>query len=205
MKARLYDSVAGRLDRAGFAARRQRLVSELDGDVLEVGAGTGLNIAHYRRAGRVTALEPDPRYARRLRARADDSRVRVEVVEASGEAIPLPDGTVDHVVTSIALCSVTDLAATLAETWRVLRPGGTLEFLEHVRADGRVASWQDRLTPLHRLLAGGCHLNRDPASAIRSAGFRITRLEHLTIPGGHPLIRPAIQGSAVKDPPAHHP
>jgi ubiquinone/menaquinone biosynthesis C-methylase UbiE len=202
VKARLYDIVTGRLDRAGFAARRERLVGELDGEVLEVGAGTGLNLAHYRRADRVTAMEPDARYARRLRARAGDARVPVEVVEASAEAIPLPDNSVDHVVTSIALFSVTDLDASLAEIWRVLRLSGTFEFLEHVRGQGRIATWQDRLTPLHRRMVDGCHLNRDPASAIRRTGFRIERLEHFSIPAGHPLISTAIQGSAVKDPAA---
>jgi ubiquinone/menaquinone biosynthesis C-methylase UbiE len=200
LKARLYDAINGKLDRAGFAARRQRLVGVLDGHVLEIGAGTGLNIAHYHRAGNLTVLEPDNGYARRLRARAAGSKIPARVLTARAEAIPLTDNSVDHVVTSIALCSVADLDATLAEIWRVLRPGGTLEFLEHARGTGRLAAWQDRFTPLQRLVADGCHLNRDPATAISRTGFRIRHLEHFTMPAGHPLIRTAIQGQAVKNP-----
>jgi ubiquinone/menaquinone biosynthesis C-methylase UbiE len=197
MKARLYDLLNGALDRAGFAERRDRLVGTLEGEVLEVGAGTGLNVPRYGRASRVVALEPDRRYARRLVARAGEAGVPIEVVDGRAEALPFPDRTFDHVVTSIALCSVTDLDAALAEIHRVLRPGGSLRFLEHVRGEGRVARWQDRLTPIQRRIADGCHLNRDTAAAIEAAGFRITALERFPLPMGHPLIRPAIQGTAI--------
>jgi len=200
MKARIYDAINGKLDRAGLAARRQRLVRDLEGHVLEIGAGTGLNIAHYQRAGSVTVLEPDVRYTRRLRARAARCQIPVKVVIATAETIPLPDNSFDHVVASIALCSVTDPAAALAEVWRVLRPGGTFESLEHTRGADRLAAWQDRLTPLQRRMADGCNLNRDPATVISDTGFRIRHLEHFTMPAGHPLIKPAIQGYAVKDP-----
>jgi ubiquinone/menaquinone biosynthesis C-methylase UbiE len=118
-------------------------------------------------------------------------------VEGRAEALPFPDRTFDHVVTSIALCSVTDLDAAVAQIHRVLRPGGSLRFLEHVRGEGRVARWQDRLTPIQRRIADGCHLNRDTAAAIEAAGFRITTLERFPLPMGHPLIRPAIQGTAI--------
>ena len=197
MKARIYDLLNGALDRAGFAERRDRLVGTLQGEVLEVGAGTGLNVPRYRRASRVVALEPDRRYARRLVARAGETGAPIEVVEGRAEALPFPDRTFDHVVTSIALCSVTDLDAAVAEIHRVLRPGGSLRFLEHVRGEGRVARWQDRLTPIQRRIADGCHLNRDTAAAIEAAGFRITTLERFPLPMGHPLIRPAIQGTAI--------
>ena len=95
------------------------------------------------------------------------------------------------------LCSVTDLDAALAEIRRVLRPEGSLRFIEHVRGEGGVARWQDRLTPIQRRIADGCHLNRDTAAAIEAAGFRITDVERFPMPAGHRLIRPAIQGTAI--------
>lgn len=197
MKERFYDLLNRPLDRRGFGERRDRLVGALAGDVLEVGAGTGLNLARYR-AGRVSAVEPDSRYLRRLRERAEEAAVPVEVVEGRAEALPFADASFDHVVSSLALCSVADLDAALAEVRRVLRPGGSLAFLEHVRGAGRLARRQDRLTPLQRRLADGCHLNRDVVAAIESAGLRVEELEQFTMPRGHPAIRDAVQGVAVK-------
>jgi len=199
MKERFYDRVAAGLDDAGFRERRERLVGELEGDVLEIGAGTGMNLPRYRRARRVVALEPDARYARRLRERATAATVGVTVVEGTAESLPFPDRSFDHVVTTLALCSVSDLDAALSEVRRVLRGGGTLRFLEHVRAEGRLARWQDRLTPLQRRVADGCHLNRDIEAAVASAGLRIDAIERFTMPPGHPLIKPAIQGAAHAD------
>jgi ubiquinone/menaquinone biosynthesis C-methylase UbiE len=198
VKERFYDFLSGALDRKGFGERRDRLVAELEGDVLEVGAGTGLNIARYRRASRVVALEPDETYARRLRRRAAAASVPVEVVGGRAESLPFPDGSFDHVVTSLSLCSVTDLDQALGEIRRVLRPGGSLRFLEHVRGMGRVATWQDRLTPLQRRVADGCHLNRDTERAIVRAGFRVDELEHFELPAGHPLVKPSVQGIAAR-------
>ena len=198
MKERVYDLLNGGLDRRGFAERRERLVAALEGDVLEIGAGTGLNIPHYRQARRIVALEPGGAYTRRLRERAAQSPIPVEIVEGSAEAIPFPDESFDHVVASLALCSVSGLELTVAEIRRVLRSGGSLEFLEHVRGEGGVARWQDRLTPLQRRIADGCHLNRDTAAAIEGAGFRIDQLERFEMPAGHRLTRPAIQGTALK-------
>jgi ubiquinone/menaquinone biosynthesis C-methylase UbiE len=198
VKERIYDALNGGLDRAGFAERRERLVAGLEGDVLEIGAGTGLNVPHYRRARRVVALEPDLTYTRQLRERAAGSGVPVEIVEGTGEALPFPDASFDHVVTTLALCSVADLGLSLAEIRRVLRSGGSLEFLEHVRGEGGVARWQAWLTPIKRRLADGCRLDRDTAAEVEAAGFRIENLEHFRLPAGHPLVRPAVQGTALK-------
>jgi ubiquinone/menaquinone biosynthesis C-methylase UbiE len=198
IKDRLYDAFAGRLDRKGLGQRRERQVAELSGDVLEVGAGTGLNLPRYRRADRLVALEPDRTYARRLRARAGSAHVPVEVVAGSAEALPFPDRSFGNVVTTLALCSVGDLDVALAEIRRVLRPGGALHFLEHVRGEGGTARWQDRLTPIQRRIADGCHLNRDTAAAIESAGFEMAELERFAMPAGARVIRPAIQGTALR-------
>lgn len=173
-------------------------MEQLSGDVLEIGAGTGLNLPHYEHAARVVAVEPDRVYARRLHARAREARVPVEVVAGRAESLPFPDASFDHAVASLALCSVKDLDAALREIRRVLRPGGSLSFLEHVRGDGHVARWQDRLTPIQRRLAGNCHLNRDTPAAIERAGFRLDELERFPLAGGHTLTRPAAQGVAIK-------
>lgn len=198
IKDRFYDALNRGLNRKGFGQRRERQVAELRGSVLEVGAGTGLNVPRYRQADRLVLLEPDRTYARRLRARAAEAHVPAEVVAGRAEALPFPDESFDHVVTTLALCSVGDLDAGLAEIRRVLRPGGSLHFLEHVRGEGTTARWQDRLTPVHRRIADGCHLNRDTAAAIERGGFRLAELERFELPAGHRLIRPCIQGTAVK-------
>ena len=198
IKDRIYDAFTAGLDRKGFGQRRDRQVAELRGDVLEVGAGTGLNLPRYRSADLLVALEPHRTYSQRLRARAGAAHVPVEVVAGTAEELPFADESFDNVVTTLSLCSVGDLDVALAEIRRVLRPGGALHFLEHVRGEGATARWQDRLTPIQRRIADGCHLNRDTAAAILQAGFEITELERFAMPAGASVIRPAIQGSAVK-------
>ena len=198
IKDRIYDAFTAGLDRKGFGQRRDRQVAELRGDVLEVGAGTGLNLPRYRSADLLVALEPHRTYSRRLRARAGAAHVPVEVVAGTAEELPFPDESFDNVVTTLSLCSVGDLDVALAEIRRVLRPGGALHFLEHVRGEGATARWQDRLTPIQRRIADGCHLNRDTAAAILQAGFEITELERFAMPAGASVIRPAIQGTALR-------
>jgi len=198
IKDRIYDAFTAGLDRKGFGQRRDRQVAELRGDVLEVGAGTGLNLPRYRSADLLVALEPHRTYSRRLRARAGAAHVPVEVVAGTAEELPFADESFDNVVTTLSLCSVGDLDVALAEIRRVLRPGGALHFLEHVRGEGATARWQDRLTPIQRRIADGCHLNRDTAAAILRAGFEITELERFAMPAGASVIRPAIQGTALR-------
>lgn len=167
--------------------------------MLEIGAGTGLNLPRYRAASRVTVVEPDATYARRLRERAAAALTPVDVVLGKAEELAFPDETFDSAVASLALCSVDDLDAVLHELWRVLRPGGSLVFLEHVRSESeRRGRWQDRLTPVQRRLADGCHLNRDTPAAIERAGFEVVELERFSMPAGHPLIKDAVQGVARK-------
>ena len=173
-------------------------MSQLSGEVLEIGAGTGLNLPHYERATRVVAVEPDRVYTRRLEVRAREAKVPVAVVSCRAETLPFADASFDHAVTSLALCSVDDLDGSLREIRRVLRPGGSLVFLEHVRGEGRVARWQNRLTPLQRRIGGNCHLNRDTPAAIERAGFEMDELERFDLAGGHALTKPGAQGVATK-------
>jgi ubiquinone/menaquinone biosynthesis C-methylase UbiE len=194
----LYDLLSRRAERAGLGERRHRLLADLEGDVVEIGAGTGASLPHYERAGRVVAVEPDPSMAKRLPERIAEARVPVEVRAGTAEALPFPDASFDAAVSTFVLCSVADPGAAVAEMRRVLKPGGKLVLLEHVRGDGRVARWQERLTPLHRKVFGNCHLNRDTLATVAAAGFDTAAVERTHLPGTHPLVRAGIQGVATK-------
>ena len=136
--------------------------------------------------------------AARIPPKAAESHGAVEVFDAEAEALPFADESFDEAVTIFVLCSVHDQAAALGEIRRVLKPGGTLSVLEHVRGHGRVARWQDRFTPLQRKLFGNCHLNRDTRTAIAAAGFDVAGVEETSIPGSSPLVRAGIYGRAIK-------
>ena len=194
----IYDLLASRAERGGIGERRTRLLGELEGDIVEIGSGTGASLPHYSRARRVVAVEPDESMAKRLPARIEEATVPVEVVSARAQELPFPDESFDAAVAAFVLCSVEDPQAVLAEARRVLRPGGKLVLLEHVRGEGRVARWQDRLTPLHKRMAGNCHLNRDTRATVGAAGFDVGRVERTELPGTHVLVRPGIQGVATK-------
>jgi SAM-dependent methyltransferase len=182
-QAELYDVLIGRMDDAGLAARRDALVGDLDGRVLEVGAGTGLDFARYPATARVTALEPDPAFAARATARAAAAAAAIELVDGRGEALPFADASFDAVVFGLVLCSVGDVGAVLAEAHRVLRPGGALRLLEHVRSDRPVAgALMVAVNPLWRLLNGqGCNLHRRPLPAIEAAGFVVEEVERFQV------------------------
>jgi ubiquinone/menaquinone biosynthesis C-methylase UbiE len=194
----LYDLASRKVEKGELGRRRHELLSGLEGEVLEVGAGTGLNLPHYEKATRVVAVEPDASMAKRLRKRAPEAHPSVEIVSGSAESLPFPDGAFDTVVVTFVLCSVPDPTASLAEIGRVLAPRGQLVLLEHVRGGEKLARWQDRLTPLHRRLAGNCHLNRKTKAAVAAAGFDATAIHDTRIPGSHPLVRSGIQGVAIK-------
>jgi ubiquinone/menaquinone biosynthesis C-methylase UbiE len=198
--ARLYARVRPKLDEQGVAEHRRRLLSELAGRVLEVGAGDGGNFAHYPpEVTDVVAVEPE----RYLRAKAEryatTAPVRVQVVSGTADRLPLDDSSVDAVVASLVLCSVPDQATALAEAFRVLRPGGELRFYEHVAASpGRMNGVQKLLdATIYPPLTGGCHLHRDTAAAITAAGFTITTLDRFNFPptGPNPAA-PHILGRA---------
>ncbi|MFB7868079.1 class I SAM-dependent methyltransferase [Streptomyces sp. NPDC056069] len=176
---------------------RARLLGGLTGRVLEVGAGTGINISHYRNAGHVVLVEPWPAMRSQLHQRAArDARVATTVVDAVVEDLPFPGASFDSVVCTFVLCSVEDSYAALAEIQRVLRPGGTLAFLEHVRG-GRLGSRvQDLLTPVVRRFAAGCHPNRDTEGEIARAGFTVLQSETLKPLPVVPWFAPFITGVA---------
>jgi ubiquinone/menaquinone biosynthesis C-methylase UbiE len=166
---------------------RERVIGAAEGRVLEIGVGSGLNLPFYRPPVReIVALEPAPRLV--SMARRASRSLPVNFFEASAEAIPLPEHSVDTVVTTWTLCTIPQVATALAEMRRVLRPGGKLLFVEHGLApDEAVRRWQDRLTPAWRRFSGGCHLNPPIRSMIEGAGFRIDRIETGYIPGPKPM------------------
>jgi ubiquinone/menaquinone biosynthesis C-methylase UbiE len=167
--------------------------------VVEVGAGTGLNLDHYGSGvERLVLVEPDRHMRARLAHRLAESpwHGRAELVDATAERLPLDDDAADAVVTTLVLCSVPDQAAALAEIRRVLRPGGTLALLEHVLADHkpRRAAWQHRLTPLWRRVADGCHLDRRTTEALSAAGFDVSALQRESMRKAAPVVRTTVRG-----------
>lgn len=172
-----------------LAAYRGRVVAAAEGNVLEVGIGSGLNLPFYSvNVGRVIGLDPSPNLlvmARRARA---SFSLQVEFIEGSAESIPLQSASVDTVVTTWTLCSIPNPSQALREMRRVLKPGGHLLFVEHGRApDANVRWWQDRLTPAWKRVGGGCHLNRAIGSLIAGAGFQFGRFETGYMRGPKPM------------------
>ena len=160
-------------------AERGKLVPRATGAVLEVGVGSGLNLALYGSGvERVYGLDPSPELARMARRRLRQIRFPVGLITGSAEAVPFPNGSLDTVVSTWTLCSIAHPARALAEIRRVLRPGGCFIFIEHgCSPDAGVRAWQHRLTPIWRRLAGGCHLDRPIDALVSGNGFRITEIE----------------------------
>lgn len=158
---------------------RARYVPAARGEVLEIGVGSGLNIPIYGpQVRKLHALDPSPELLRMARRRARGAAFPVELLSASAEAIPLSGASVDTVVATWTLCTIPDPVRALREMRRVLRPGGRLVVIEHGRApEPGVARWQDRLTPLWRRIAGGCHLNRAIDQLLEQGGFEAAGLE----------------------------
>ncbi len=206
---RLYNATWGRLfsafydrgfeatEEAGLREMRRELLAGARGRVLELGAGTGLNLRHYPEAiESLTLVEPDPHMTKQLRQKL--AQGQAELVEAPAERLPFDDNSFDTAVVTLVLCTVPDPAAALAEIARVLKPDGQFLFLEHVRSRNlKLARWQDRLETPWRFLGDGCHCNRDTATAIGAAGFEVGDLEHDALPKAPPIVRPLIRGSAT--------
>jgi ubiquinone/menaquinone biosynthesis C-methylase UbiE len=194
--AAFYDRVSKGSEEAGLREERRQLLAAAEGATLELGAGTGLNLEHYPEAvTRLVLTEPDEHMRRRLARRVSEIHPSTEIVAAGVEQLPFPDGSFDTVVVTFVLCSVAQQEAALAEVTRVLKPGGRLLFLEHVRSDDeKLAKWQDRVTPLYNVV--GCNPNRDTLAAIEASALAVETVEHGEVPKAPKVERPMIAGTA---------
>lgn len=194
----LYDRCFQASEDAGLRDMRRDLLAGARGRVLELGAGTGLNLDLYPDSvADLTLTEPDPHMIRQLRKRVDEAGRAAKVVEAPAEALPFEDGSFDTVALTLVLCTVPDPAGALREIQRVLKPDGQFLFLEHVRSrNPGLAKWQDRLEGPWRFLGDGCHCNRDTVSAISTAGFQLGDVERPEFPKVVPIVKPMAKGSA---------
>jgi ubiquinone/menaquinone biosynthesis C-methylase UbiE len=195
----LYDRCFKAAEEAGLREMRREVLAGARGRVLEIGAGTGLNLELYPHEGldSLVVTEPDPHMFKQLRERAAKVCAGAELVQAGGEDLPFDDDSFDTVTVTLVLCTVPDQAATLREIKRVLKPGGQLLFLEHVRSSHPdLAKWQDRLEKPWRFMGDGCHCNRDTEAGLKAAGFELSDVEHPQLPKAPPIVRPMAQGSA---------
>jgi ubiquinone/menaquinone biosynthesis C-methylase UbiE len=194
----MYDRVIAGSERDCFAAHRRELLAGAEGDVLEIGGGTGTNLPIYGSAvTSLTVTEPEQPMFERLQRRIDDQRPGTRLLRAHAERLPFDEDSFDSAVSTLVLCTVEDQPRALGELRRVLRPGGRLLFMEHVRSDDeRLARWQDRVVGLNRRVLCGCHCNRATLEGIRGAGFEVTQLERDTVPHAPPFLRPLIVGVA---------
>jgi SAM-dependent methyltransferase len=199
MVSMLYDPFMRSTEKACLRAWRSELLAGLDGDVLEIGAGTGANLGRYPDGvKRLVLVEPDPHMRRRLARRLARMPQPTEVSPADATRLPFASGSFDAVVGTLLLCSVADPAAVLREVVRVLRPGGAYIFLEHVACEtdpGRLR-WQRRVEPLWRRVADNCHLTRRTADRFAEAGLVIEWQKRESMRKALPFLRPTVRGLA---------
>lgn len=198
--AAVYDRSMAAPEKAVLRGLRRQLLSQVEGSVLELGGGTGANLAFY--GPQVTELvmtEPEEPMARRLEQKLDEFSLPARVLRVPAENLPFEPHSFDVVVSTLVLCTVGDPDKALAEAHRVLKPGGQLVFLEHVRSDDpTLARWQDRLHGVWRRAGHGCRCNRPTQDNIERAGFSIVELKHESLIKAPPIVRPLIVGVAAR-------
>ncbi len=197
----IYDRALKASEDGGLRQMRRQLLSEAQGRTLEIGAGTGANLDLYPTAVRELVLvEPDPHMLGKLGSKLRGGAGRpARLVKAPAGDLPFEDSSFDTVVFTLVLCTVPDPPAALLEACRVLRPGGRMLFLEHVRSeDANLASWQDRLERPWCFLGDGCHCNRDTVAAIEASPFQLEQVKADRLPKALGIVRPLRSGSAVR-------
>ncbi len=171
--------LAKRVDADGFAELRSDLVGDLEGNILEIGTGTGATFQYYRSNAKVTAIEPDDEFRAAAQEAAKNAKAEIQVIHGEGESLPFEDASFDAVAASTVLCCVTSPAKTLEEFKRILRPGGQVRLLEHIRSEHWLAGpMMDLFNPMWlRINKLGCNLNRKTVENVRAAGFTISSIE----------------------------
>jgi ubiquinone/menaquinone biosynthesis C-methylase UbiE len=195
--AAIYDKQMRSMERGVMAEERRQLLGDLSGDILEIGAGTGANFEYYPDAARVTALEPDPFMLKKAETKlAALGRTNINLQLLPAERLPFDDASFDAVISTLVLCTVDDVPRALAEMRRVLRPGGELRFVEHVRGSGFAGRTQDLIKPVWRYFGAGCNPNRRTEDALRAAGFDVAVTGRRKVMGFAPLITGSARGQA---------
>jgi ubiquinone/menaquinone biosynthesis C-methylase UbiE len=199
--AATYDRMSRSSEEAGLREIRQGLLGEASGAVLEIGSGTGVNLPFYGACvDDLVLTDPEPAMLRRLEPKARDQAPDARVLRAQAEDLPFEDASFDVVVSTLVLCGVESQNRALHEVHRVLRPGGRLLFLEHVRSDDpSLARLQDRLNWLNRLVVN-CDCNRPTLASIEAGGFTVSRIEQTSLPKAPKFVRPTIVGIAIAQP-----
>jgi ubiquinone/menaquinone biosynthesis C-methylase UbiE len=193
-----YDRIMAGTEQATLRGHRIALLAEASGRVLEIGGGTGANLPFYGEAVEsLTVIEPEGPMMSRLKRRLAERSLPARTVAAPAERLPFADASFDCAVSTLVLCTVADQPRALGELRRVLRDGGRLLFIEHVRSEEPgLARWQDRLNPLQKRVGHGCNCNRRTLQAIGDAGFSITRVEQDVVRKAPPIVRPLVVGVA---------
>lgn len=200
--AKIYDKTMQDAEAKCLGEWRSVLLGDLSGTVVEIGSGTGLNLEYYPNGiDQLILVEPDANMRTILSQKlAFKSSVSAKIIECAAESIPLPNESVDAVVSTLVLCSVNNQSQVLSEINRILRPKGKLIFIEHVAADKNLSryKWQRWLEPIWKTIACGCRLTQQTESSIINAGFEFEEISRQSIRGVPPIVRPSIKGIAIK-------
>ncbi len=199
--AKSYDYAMRSTEKRCLQGWRKELLAQAHGDLLEIGAGTGVNLPHYPdHVNRIILSEPDSHMRKQLQRETDQfQQQRLNITPWGADSIEMPDGSFDTIVSTLVLCSVPNLETSLNEIYRLLRPNGILLFLEHVISDHPATrTLQHRIEPIWGFCAGNCHLTRDTATAILATGLKIEQLTEAPMTGAPAFVQRTIRGSARK-------
>ncbi len=200
--AKFYDIAMKKTEKLCLSHWRFELLGKISGDILEIGSGTGVNLNYYPDTiDRLVLSEPNVNMRHYLKKRVDESgKNNISITHNNAESIDFPDESFDYIISTLVLCSVNDQLNALKEMKRLLRPNGKLLFIEHVAAEDnpKLLTWQKRIEPFWKFIAGNCHLTRKTESVIKQAGFSAISVEKTAFLGAPALVKPVIKGIAYK-------